>query len=247
MARPYAERIEVVASHISRALSGDNHPFLQERDKVNNIGLIVVSSDRGLCGGLNVNLFRHMLKTTEEWQKEGIGLKFGLIGSKAQAFFRHVGGDVIAQVDKLGDKPQLSQLVGLMTAMIEAYEKGEIDKLVIVENRFVNTMTQQPRVRQLLPIPPSEDDTMGHGEDYLYEPDSTSVLDFVLRRYIESLIYKAVTENVACEMAARMVAMKSSSDNAGDIIEKLQVAYNKARQAAITQEISEIVGGAAAV
>lgn len=246
MTRPYAERIRVVAGHISRALSGDKHPFLEERE-AKNVGLIVVSSDRGLCGGLNVNLFRHMLHVTEEWRERGAGLKFGLIGSKAQAFFRHVGGDVVAQVDKLGDRPQISELVGLMTAMIEAYEKREIDRLVIVENEFVNTMSQRPRVRQLLPVVPSEEEVTGVGGDYIYEPEARAVLDFVLRRYVESLIFKAVTENVACEMAARMVAMKSSSDNAAEIIDKLQLAYNKARQAAITQEISEIVGGAAAV
>ncbi|MDN5864071.1 MAG: F0F1 ATP synthase subunit gamma [Gammaproteobacteria bacterium] len=246
MARPYAERIRVVASHISRALSGDKHPFLEERE-AKNVGIIVVSSDRGLCGGLNVNLFRRTLQLASEWQQKAVGIKFGLIGSKSQAFFRHVGGDVIAQVDKLGDRPQLAQLVGLMTVMIEAYEKGEIDRLLIVENDFVNTMSQHPQVLQLLPIPPAEDETMSRAGDYIYEPEARPVLDFVLRRYIESLIFKSVTENVACEMAARMVAMKSSSDNAGEVIEKLQLAYNKARQAAITQEISEIVGGAAAV
>jgi F-type H+-transporting ATPase subunit gamma len=246
-ARPYAERIEVVARHIAHALTEYKHPFLTERE-VKNVGVIVASTDRGLCGGLNVNLFRRALQLAGEYRTQGSGLKFGLIGTKAEAFFRHVGGEVIAQADKLGDRPQLEDLVGLMTAMIGAFDEGRIDRLVIVENRFVNTMSQQPRIVQLLPIPPSEDEAMERGEwDYIYEPEARPVLDFTLRRYVESLIFQAVTENVACEMAARMVAMKSSSDNAGEVIDKLQLAYNKARQAAITQEISEIVGGAAAV
>jgi|SRR5690625_2151348 len=247
-ARPYAERIRVVARHIARALVEYRHPFLFEREAVKNVGVIVVSTDRGLCGGLNVNLFRKALQFAGEVQAEGKGLKLGLIGSKAQAFFSHVGGEVMANAEKLGDHPELKDLVGLMTAMIDAYEEGAIDRLVIVENEFVNTMSQQPHVVQLLPIPPSEDEEMERGQwDYIYEPEARDVLDFALRRYIESLIFQAVTENVACEMAARMVAMKSSSDNAGEVIDKLQLAYNKARQAAITQEISEIVGGAAAV
>jgi F-type H+-transporting ATPase subunit gamma len=245
--RPYAERIRVVARHIVQAQTDYRHPFLVERE-VKNVGVIVVSSDRGLCGGLNVNLFRRTLQLASGLQAEGKGLRFGLIGSKAQAFFRHVGGEVIAAADKLGDRPRLSDLLGSMTTMLDAYDEGQIDRLVIVENQFVNTMSQQPRVVQLLPIPPSEDEVAERGDwSYIYEPEAPEVLDLVLRRYMESLIFQAVVENVACEMAARMVAMKSSSDNAGEVIDKLQLAYNKARQAAITQEISEIVGGAAAV
>ncbi len=247
MARPYAERIRVVTGHIAHALGEYRHPFLVERE-AKNIGVIVVSTDRGLCGGLNVNLFRRTLELVREWQDRGTGLHFGLIGTKASAFFGHVGGEVIARADKLGDRPQLEDLVGFMTAMIEAYDQGSIDRLLIVENEFVNTMTQRPRVLQLLPIPPAEDEAMERGDwDYIYEPEAREVLDFTLRRYIESQIFEAAVENVACEMAARMVAMKSSSDNAGEVIDKLQLAYNKARQAAITQEIAEIVGGAAAV
>lgn len=246
-ARPYAERIRVVASHIAHALPEYRHPFLVERE-TKNVGIIVTATDRGLCGGLNVNLFRRTLQTAGEWKDRGAGLCFGLLGTKAGAFFRHVGGDVIAQADHLGDRPQMEDLVGLMSAMITAYDEGRIDRLLIVENTFVNTMSQTPRVVTLLPIPPAEDEAMSSGQwDYIYEPEAREVLDFVLRRYVESLIFQATVENVACEMAARMVAMKSASENAGELIDELQLAYNKARQAAITQEIAEIVGGAAAV
>ncbi|MGH8225787.1 MAG: F0F1 ATP synthase subunit gamma [Gammaproteobacteria bacterium] len=246
-ARPYAERIRVVASHIAHAHPEYLHPFLVERE-TKNVGIIVVATDRGLCGGLNVNLFRRTLHLAREWKEKGAGLSFGLVGTKAGAFFRHVGGDVLAQADKLGDRPGMEELVGLMSAMIAAYDDGRIDRLLIVENQFVNTMSQQPRAVQLLPIPPSADEAISGGQwDYLYEPEAREVLDYVLRRYIESLIFQAVVENVACEMAARMVAMKSASENAGELIEELQLAYNTARQAAITQEIAEIVGGAAAV
>ena len=246
-ARPYAERIRVVARHIARALTEYRHPFLEERE-VKNVGIIVVATDRGLCGGLNVNLFRRTLQVVGEWREKGAGVKLGLVGTKAGAFFKHVGGDVIAQADHIGDTPEVGDLVGLMSVMISAYDEGEIDRLLIVENRFVNTMSQTPRVVTLLPIPPAEDESIRDGQwDYIYEPEARPVLDFTLRRYIESLIFQAVVENVACEMAARMVAMKSASENAGELIDELQLAYNKARQAAITQEIAEIVGGAAAV
>ncbi len=246
-ARPYAERIRVVASHIARALPEYRHPFLVERE-VKNVGIIVTATDRGLCGGLNVNLFRRTLQVAREWKDKDAGLSFGLMGTKAGAFFRHVGSNVIAQADRLGDTPQVSQLVGLMSAMITAYDEGRIDRLLIVENTFINTMSQSPRVMTLLPIPPAEDTAMSDTQwDYIYEPEAREVLDFALRRYIESLIFQAAVENVACEMAARMVAMKSASENAGELIDKLRLVYNKARQAAITQEIAEIVGGAAAV
>jgi len=246
-ARPYADRIRVVARHIARALTEYRHPFLEERE-VKNVGIIVIATDRGLCGGLNVNLFRRTLQLAAEWREQGAGIKLGLLGTKAGAFFRHVGGDVIAQADRIGDTPGMGDLVGLMSVMITAYDEGEIDRLVIVENRFVNTMTQTPRAVTLLPIPPAEDTSISESQwDYIYEPEAREVLDFALRRYVESLIFQAVVENVACEMAARMVAMKSASENAGELIDELQLAYNKARQAAITQEIAEIVGGAAAV
>ncbi|MGA7965606.1 MAG: F0F1 ATP synthase subunit gamma [Gammaproteobacteria bacterium] len=246
-ARPYADRIRVVARHIARALTEYRHPFLKERE-VRNVGIIVIATDRGLCGGLNVNLFRRTLQVASEWKEKGAGVKLGLLGTKAGAFFRHVGGDVIAQADRIGDRPGMGDLVGLMSVMITAYDKGEIDRLVIVENRFVNTMTQTPQAVTLLPIPPAEDTSISESQwDYIYEPEAREVLDFALRRYVESLIFQAVVENVACEMAARMVAMKSASENAGELIDELQLAYNKARQAAITQEIAEIVGGAAAV
>ena len=245
--RPYADRIGVVASHIARGHPEYRHPFLVERE-AKNVGIIVTATDRGLCGGLNVNLFRRTLQTAGEWRERGAGLRFGLIGAKAGAFFRHVGGDVIAQADQLGDTPEMDSLVGLMSEMLAAYDEVRIDRLLIVENRFVNTMSQTPQVITLLPIPPSEDEAMSAAQwDYIYEPEARDVLNYVLRRYIEALIFQAVVENVACEMAARMVAMKSASDNAGELIDELRLAYNKARQAAITQEIAEIVGGAAAV
>ena len=247
-ARPYAQKIRSVMAHISKASLEYKHPFTVVRD-VRRVGYIVVSSDRGLCGGLNMNVFRKTISEMAEWDEKNIEIDIATIGTKALAYFRRAGGRVISEVSHYGDKPNLSDLLGAITSMLNAYEKGNIDRLYIVSNAFVNTMTQSPVSLQLLPV---EADAEAAEEvpaffDYIYEPDAKPVLDVVLTRYIESQIYQSVVENIACEQSARMVAMKSASDNAGDLIGELELIYNKARQAAITQEISEIVGGAAAV
>jgi len=247
-AQPYAVKMRNVIAHLSRAHSEYKHPFLEERE-TERVGFIVVSTDRGLCGGLNVNMFRMMVGKMKSWQDKGKAMDFCTIGTKAMGFFNRIGGNVVGKVSHLGDQPSVDDLIGTVKVMLDAYNKHEIDRLYLVYNRFVNSMTQQPTVEQLLPLPSvkKEEKTLGHHWDYIYEPDPKEVLDNLLMRYIESLVYQAVVENIACEMSARMVAMKSASDNAGGLIDELQLAYNKARQAAITQEISEIVGGAAAV
>ncbi|AHK80504.1 ATP F0F1 synthase subunit gamma [Ectothiorhodospira haloalkaliphila] len=244
--RPYAEKIRQVIGHVAMANAEYRHPYLEERD-VKRVGIIVVSTDRGLCGGLNINLFKKTVQQMREWREQDVEIDLCLIGSKALGFFRRMGGNVVANTANLGDKPRLNDLIGTIKVMLEAYDEGRIDRLLLVENEFVNTMSQKPKVTTLLPIEPAGEDQLKHHWDYIYEPDTVPVLDTLLTRYIESVIYQAVVENVACEMAARMVAMKSATDNAGDLIDELQLVYNKARQAAITQEISEIVGGAAAV
>jgi F-type H+-transporting ATPase subunit gamma len=220
---------------------------MSEQRELKRVGYIVVSSDRGLCGGLNSNLFRMLIASIKEDRKNGIEPVFCTIGSKALGFFRRFGGNVLAQVTHLGDKPHIEDLIGTVRVMLNAFEEGEIDAVNIAFNGFVNTMTQRPTVRQLVPLVADEDGPRGPIWDYIYEPDARVVLDNLLSRYIESLVYQAVVENGACEQAARMVAMKAASDNAGNLIDELQLVYNKARQAAITQEISEIVSGAAAV
>jgi F-type H+-transporting ATPase subunit gamma len=223
------------------------HQFMVSRER-SRVGYIIISSDRGLCGGLNNNLFRMLIREIRELRDAGIETQFCTIGNKALGFFRRVGGKVVAQITHLGDTPHVEDLIGTVKVMLDAYESGEIDEIRIAYNRFVNTMTQKPTVRTLVPLPPNEEaEELKRHWDYLYEPDAKDVLDDLLTRYIESLVYQAVVENGACEQSARMVAMKASSDNAGDIIDELQLVYNKARQAAITQEISEIVGGAAAI
>ena len=244
--RPYADRMRALLGHIAQARSEYKHPFLITREQVNSVGYIIISTDRGLCGGLNINLFKAALASMREWKSKNVDIKVTTIGSKASGFFKRYT-KIISKTSHLGDSPQLSQLLGTMKVIFDAYEQEEVDKVFLVENRFVNTMTQSPRVLQLLPVPPLEDVQLEHHWDYIYEPDSHKVLDFILKRYIESQVYQAAVENVACEMAARMVAMKSASENAGSLIDELQLAYNKARQAAITQELSEIVGGAAAI
>jgi len=246
--RPYAEKMREVIGHLALAHPEHKHPFMQERP-VKRIGYVVISSDRGLCGGLNTNLFRRMLQELRELESKGIETSFCAIGNKALGFFRRVGGKVLAQVTHMGDQPHIEQLIGTVKAMLDAYSAGEVDEIRIAYNRFVNTMTQEPRLERLVPLPPNQTavDKLKHHWDYIYEPDATEVLGGLLARYIESLVYQAVVENGACEQSARMVAMKSASDNAGNLISELQLIYNKARQAAITQEISEIVGGAAAV
>jgi F-type H+-transporting ATPase subunit gamma len=244
--RPYADKIRQVIGHVAMAKAEYRHPYLEERE-IKRVGIIVISTDRGLCGGLNINLFKKAVTSMREWHDKGVEVDLCLVGTKALGFFKRLGGNVVGKVNQLGDQPRLNDLIGTIKVMLDAYDEGRIDRLLLVENEFVNTMTQKPRVTTLLPIVPSDEDTLKHHWDYIYEPETKPVLDTLLTRYIESVVYQGVVENVACEMAARMVAMKSASDNAGDLIKELQLVYNKARQAAITQEISEIVSGAAAV
>ncbi|HET8849413.1 MAG TPA: F0F1 ATP synthase subunit gamma [Marinobacter sp.] len=244
--RPYAEKMRQVIGHIAKSNKDYRHPFMQERE-VKRVGYIVVSSDRGLCGGLNTNAFKLLVRDMREWKQKGVDTDICAIGQKGASFFRNYGGNVVAAITHLGDKPSASQLIGSVKVMLDAFEEGKIDRLFLISNEFVNTMTQSPKAEQLLPLPEGEGDDVGHQWDYLYEPDSRPILDGLMPRYIESQVYQGVVENLACEQAARMIAMKSATDNAGSIIDELQLAYNKARQAAITQEISEIVSGAASV
>ena len=245
--RPYAERIRRVVGHIAKAHAAFDHPFLDEREEKTRVGAIVISTDRGLCGGLNVNLFKTLIGEVRARRDRGIATEFCVFGQKGVAFARRIRADVRAQATYLGDRPRAADTIGPMKVMLDAYKAGEIDALYLVGNRFVNSMTQQPYMHRLLPLEPIEESGMPGYWDYIYEPDDPSLLEAVLTRYLEMQVYQALIENVASEMAARMVAMKSASDNAGELIEDLQLVYNKARQAAITQEIAEIVGGAAAV
>ena len=246
--RPYAQRIRRVIGHLAHANPDYKHPFLTERE-VSRVGYIVISTDRGLCGGLNANMFKAMIGEIAKWQGEKVEVDLALVGAKAVAFFRRMGGSVVGTATHLGDKPSINDLIGSIKIMLDSYSEGKIDRLYLVHNEFVNSMTQTPEVTQLLPtsgVGSDSEDLQDHW-DYIYEPDAGELLDDVLMRYIESQVYRGAVENFACEMAAKMVAMKSATDNAGDIIDGLQLEYNKARQAAITQEIAEIVGGAAAV
>lgn len=246
--RPYATKIYEVVRHIARAKSEYHHPFMKERP-VKRVGIILVTTDRGLCGGLNANLLREATRVIKKLQDAGQSVALGLVGRKGQAFIKRTGGDVLASVDQIGDAPTLSDVIGVVKVMLDAYYAQEIDELYVMYNEFVNTMSQKPTQKQLLPLPESEDDqkSLGHHWDYIYEPDSKELLDHLLERYIELQIYQSVVENIACEQAAKMIAMKSATDNAGELIKQFQLAYNKARQAAITQELSEIVGGASAL
>lgn len=244
--RPYAQSMKKVIGHIASGNLDYRHPFLEERE-VNNVGFIVISTDRGLCGGLNTNEFKAVSKHIKAYQEQEKGLYFAALGAKAVSFFSRFGGNVMAAESGLGDKPTLSKVVGTVRVMLDAYESGKLDKIYLVNNRFINTMSQEPVVNQLLPLPKSMEEERKHTWDYLYEPNADEILDALLARYIETVVYQGVVENVASEQAARMVAMKAATDNAGDLIDDLQLIYNKARQAAITQEISEIVSGAAAV
>lgn len=246
-ARPYADKMANVMAHLAQANLEYKHSFTQERDP-KRVGFVIVSSDRGLCGGLNINLFRQVVNSMSEWRAKGVEIDATIIGKKGLGFFKRVGVNIVSEATQLGDRPQLADLIGAMKVMMDAFNEGKIDRLYLAHNGFVTTMTQQPKVDQLLPISaPEADERLDHYWDYLYEPDAREVIDGLMMRYVESLIYRGVVENIACEMAARMVAMKSASDNAGNLIDELQLVYNKARQAAITQEISEIVSGAAAV
>ncbi|MFS8138651.1 MAG: F0F1 ATP synthase subunit gamma [Thermomonas sp.] len=245
--RPYARAMKQLIGHLAQAHSEYRHPYLVQREDVKRVGYIIVSSDRGLAGGLNNNMFRKLLTEFRAWQEKGVEIDVVTIGQKASVFFRRIKVDMIGSVTHLGDVPRVEQLVGVIKVMLDAYTAGKVDKVFIAYNDFVNTMTQRATMDQLLPLPATQTQVAKHDWDYLYEPDAESVLDHVLTRYVESLVYQAVMENVASEHAARMVAMKSASDNANKLIDTLNLVYNKARQAAITQEISEIVGGAAAV
>jgi F-type H+-transporting ATPase subunit gamma len=246
--RPYAERIRRVIGHLSQANPDYKHPYLVERE-VKRVGFIIISTDRGLCGGLNVNMFKTVIGELRKWKEQDVEVDLVLIGAKAVQFFKRLGGNVLGTASHLGDKPQINDLIGSIKIMLDAYEEGSIDRLFLVHNDFVSTMSQKPEVVTLLPVSAIDvaGDELQQHWDYIYEPDASELLDDVLMRYVESQVYRGAVENFACEMAAKMVAMKSATDNAGEIIDKLQLQYNKARQAAITQEISEIVGGAAAV
>ena len=246
-ARPYAGKIRNVIAHLARATSEYKHPFMIPRDEVKRVGIIIVSTDRGLCGGLNSNLFRELLKRMAAWKKDEVELDLCIIGTKAVGFFGRLGLKIVGQASHLGDEPGVEDLIGTVKIMLDKYIDGEIDELYLATNTFINSMTQQPGLEELLPLQPSDEQELKHHWDYIYEPDAKEVIDQLLTRYIESLVYQGVVENIACEQAARMVAMKSASDNAATLIDELQLIYNKARQAAITQELSEIVGGAAAV
>ncbi len=246
LGKPYAQRIRSVVGHIASANPEYKHLYMQQRE-VKRVGFILVSTDRGLCGGLNTNIFKRAIKAMKQWNDQEVEIDLCLIGAKAAAFFNSYGGNVVAAVRDLGEQPSIADLIGSVKIMLDGYAEGSIDKLYLVGNEFVNTMTQNPFVQQLLPLQADEDEKLQHSWDYLYEPDAEVLLEGLLTRYIESQVYQAVVENSACEMAARMLAMKSATDNAGDLIDDLQLVYNKARQSAITQELSEIVSGAAAV
>jgi F-type H+-transporting ATPase subunit gamma len=246
LARPYAEKMRNVIGHLTEANPDYRHPFLLEREP-KAVGIIVVSTDRGLAGGLNANVFKRVLLLMREWQGKGAQVNLTILGSKGLAFFRRLGIPILANVSGLGDRPHIKDLIGTVKVMLDAYKDGKIDRVFLVNAKFVNTMTQQPVVEQLLPVVPVDNKDLQEHWDYIYEPDAKDILDGLLMRYVESQVYQGAVENVASEMAARMVAMKAASDNAGKLIGELQLVYNKARQAAITKELSEIVGGAAAV
>jgi F-type H+-transporting ATPase subunit gamma len=246
-AKPYAKKILQVIGHLARGHAEYKHPFLQARE-IKRAGYIVITTDRGLCGGLNTNLLKATLRELKESKEKNIDVGFCLVGTKAESFFKRVGGDIFAQTDHLGDAPSVTSLVGIVKVMLDAYQDGKIDALYLCSNEFVNTMRQDPTVQQVLPVVPSENEKLQHYWDYIYEPDDAKVLlDMLLTRYIESQVYRGVIENIACEQAARMIAMKNATENASDLINDLELAYHKARQAAITRELTEIVAGASVV
>ena len=250
--RPYGEKIRQVAAHLSTAHPEYQHPYLVQREKVKSVGFILVSSDKGLCGGLNTNVLRQLTQAMKKWENQGASIELVTIGNKGLSFMQRMGGNVVAQVTQLGDTPHLEKLIGPVKVMLDRYTNGEIDAVYIAYNRFINTMKQEPTIEPLLPLAKGElKDNNNQANttawDYIYEPDPKAVIDELMVRYVEALVYQAVTENIASEQSARMVAMKAASDNAGNVIGELQLIYNKSRQAAITKELSEIVGGAAAV
>jgi len=245
--RPYARMMHRVIGHLGKANPEYRHPFTIKHPDVKKVGYIVVSSDRGLCGGLNNNLFKKMLKDVAEWQGKGAEVSLVTLGKKAMAYFKNIKIEITSAASDFGEKPQIEDLIGAIRPMLEEYRDRKLDRVYLVHNDFINTMVQKPVIEQLLPLPPSDDQEIRDIWDYIYEPDAETLLNSVMVRYIEALVYQGVLENLASEHAARMIAMKSATDNASDLIDELNLVYNKARQAAITQEISEIVGGAAAV
>ena len=245
--RPYATMIRRVMGHLSKARPEYRHPFTIRREEVKKVGYIVVSTDRGLCGGLNINMFKLILADIAKWQEKGADISLVTLGKKASAFFGNVKVEIAAHTSHLGEKPQIEDLIGSIKVMLDAYREEKLDRVYILYNQFVNTMSQKPEIERLLPLPETDDSEVRDIWDYIYEPDAVTLLDTVLVRYIEADVYHAVLENLASEHAARMIAMKNATENAGELIDELTLVYNKARQAAITQEISEIVGGAAAV
>ncbi len=245
LSRPYAEKIRAVLSHVAAAHTEYMHPYLKQPKVIRAVGYIVVSTDRGLCGGLNINLFRAFLTDMKAWQDQSVNIELCVIGRKAEAFFRRYGGQVLAVADHLGDAPKVQDIVGMVQVLLERYDQGQLDAIYLVSNEFVNNMVQRPVIHPLLPLKPDE---VTRHWDYIYEPDEAKqLLTVLLTRYIESQLYQSVIENIACEQSARMVAMKNATDNAGELIDELNLIYNKARQAAITQEISEIIAGASAI
>jgi F-type H+-transporting ATPase subunit gamma len=246
LGKPYARRMRAVVGHIANAAPEYQHMYMKQRE-VRRVGFLVVSTDRGLCGGLNINLFKTTVRAMKEWADQGVEIELSLIGAKAAAFFNSYGGNVVAAVRDMGETPSLADLIGSVKTMLDAYSAGRIDRLYLVSNEFVNTMVQNPVVEQLLPLEAEDSAEMKHHWDYIYEPEAKELLEGLLTRYIESQVYQSVVENGACEQAARMLAMKNATENAGELIDDLQLIYNKARQAAITQELSEIVSGAAAI
>lgn len=246
-ARPYADKINTILTHLAQAHPEYKHPYLGERETVKRVGYIVISSDRGLCGGLNTNMLKAAVTDIVAWDEKDVEIDICAIGKKAVGFFSRFKANVIAQSTNLGDRPSMEELIGAVKVMLDAYDAGRIDRLYMVSNDFVNTMTQSPNVQQLIPVKGAADKELEHHWDYIYEPESKPIIDGLMSRFIEAQVYRAVVENIASEMSARMIAMKGATDNAGDIIKELQTVYNKARQSAITQEISEIVSGASAV
>ncbi|WP_105253386.1 F0F1 ATP synthase subunit gamma [Pseudoalteromonas sp. T1lg75] len=244
--RPYAENLRKVIGHVANASLEYRHAYLEERE-VKRVGYIVISTDRGLCGGLNSNEFKKVALEIKAWKEKGVSADFAVLGSKAAGFFQRFGGSVLAKKSGLGDAPSVQDVIGPVKVMLDAYNEGKLDRLFVVYNKFVNTMKQEPTIDQLLPLPKTESEELAHRWDYIYEPDPKALLETLMVRFVESQVYQGVVENAASEQAARMVAMKAATDNAGDLMDELQLVYNKARQAAITQEISEIVGGSAAV
>jgi len=245
--RPYSQMMRRIIGHLGKANPEYRHPFTIEHPDVTKVGYIVISTDRGLCGGLNSNLFKKVLADMSRWKKEGADVSMVTLGKKASSFFRNIRVDISAHASNLGEKPQIEDLIGVIKTMLDEYRDRGVDRVYLVYNDFINTMTQKPVIDQLLPLPTTDDEEVADIWDYIYEPDAETLLDSVMVRYIEALVYQGVLENLASEHAARMIAMKNATDNAKDLIGDLKLAYNKARQAAITQEISEIVSGAAAV